>query len=58
MMNPYTPKIYTQERIRKAEKNDISFTKLIIGGLRDEACTDDDYSRLGRAIGKNTHLLT
>jgi len=42
-----------QERLRKVEANDISFKSLLIG---IEGYTDDDYSRLGRAIGRNTHL--
>ena len=42
-----------QERLRKVEANDISFKNLLIG---IEGYTDDDYSRLGRAIGRNTHL--
>lgn len=37
----------SQERIRGVEKNDISFKNLLIGV---EGCTDDDYSRLGRAM--------
>ena len=45
------------QTLRRVQENDDTLESLWIGGRRDfRSSVGDDYSRLGAAIGENTHL--